>query len=436
MKISRRDIVTRGIPGLAASMLFGSTGSDAAALPPVVASEIPWPQRRKKIERAWLDLLGDFPPEIPPLQPVMKQTFPIRGIPRFHVSFQSEPGDRVTGWLLVPEGAKAKPSPAIICINSTTFGTGKDYTIGLVGKNPGEPANGPELGHAYGLYLAQYGYITLSIDLLTDGERVKAGERVMDTRGFYRLHPEWSMVGKNIWDIRRSVDFLQALDFVDGKHIGCTGLSLGGHMSAFAAAFEPRLAASVADGGVLDWHRRTDHWARSDDSKPDPDLERRFGHRMNHGPYIYIKKFRPYIEDPSKPIPVDFDGLMMMAAPRPLLIVSSEQEFWRHKILPKCFEAQKVYFNWRDSEGFPSIMAQRESCLGYRAMVDYYNFNYGISEDSLRQQMSELGAGDCFSWFSFPGGHSYPPVVRRLAGAWFDRWLAREPRAPWAGTST
>jgi dienelactone hydrolase len=27
----------------------------------------------------------------------------------------------------------------------------------------------------------------------------------------------------------RSVDFLETLDFVDPKHIGCVGLSLGGH---------------------------------------------------------------------------------------------------------------------------------------------------------------------------------------------------------------
>jgi hypothetical protein len=44
-------------------------------------------------------------------------------------------------------------------------------------------------------------------------------------------------------------------------------------------------------------------------------------------------------------------------------------------------------------------------------------------------QLSQLGAGDCFSWFSFPGGHSFPPVARALTFAWFDRWLGHVPPA-------
>jgi hypothetical protein len=79
----------------------------------------------------------------------------------------------------------------------------------------------------------------------------------MDTRGFYRQHPEWSIVGKNTWDIMRSVDFLQTLDFVDRANIGSIGWSLGGQTVLFAAAFEPRITATVTNGGVLDWHRKT-----------------------------------------------------------------------------------------------------------------------------------------------------------------------------------
>jgi dienelactone hydrolase len=98
--------------------------------------------------------------------------------------------------------------------------------------------------------------VTLSIDLLTDGERVEPGEEVMQSRPFYARHPEWSIVGKNTWDIMRSVDFLQTLDFVVPAQIGCIGLSLGGHTAVFAGAFEPRLAATISVGGVLDWHRQ------------------------------------------------------------------------------------------------------------------------------------------------------------------------------------
>ncbi|QDT93985.1 dienelactone hydrolase family protein [Gimesia algae] len=394
-----------------------------------------WLERRKVIERHWLDLLGDFPTEIPELRPEMKQVAQEEGITRYHVSFQTEPDDRVTAWLLVPDEARKRPTPAIICIHSTTFGAGKDSTIGLAGRRPQDPPRDPKIGVASGLELARHGFVTLSIDLLTDGERIKPGERVMDTRGFYLKHPEWSIVGKNTWDIMRSVDFLQTLDFVDGKQIGAIGWSLGGHTALFAAAFEPRITATISNGGVLDWHRHVTAWSRKASSwqpwkEGDPPsksetLKRRFGFYPNSGPYIYIKKFRPYIDDQSKPIPVDFDSLMMMVAPRPLLIISSEQEFYRHKIFPKCLKAFEVYLNWQDVEGLPSALKARQERLGYDQTLEYYETQHRIAPERIPGMLSELGAGDCFSWFSFPGGHSYPGVARRFTFAWFDRWLGR-----------
>lgn len=430
--------MARGGAALAGMALLRNTGRGATEGPsqsePITGKN--WPKHRSGYERAWLDLLGDFPKEIPPLRPEMKQVAVENGIIRYHVSFQSEPDDRVTAWLLVPEGAKRRRTPAIICLHSTTFGTGKDSTIGLAGMRPGQPAEqweefyrNPEVGQAYGRDLAWHGYVTLSIDFLTDGERIRPGERLMDTRGFYARHPEWSMIGKNIWDIQRSVDFLQSLDFVDGTQIGCTGWSLGGHMTVFAAAFEPRITVAIANGGVLDWHRPTNAWARPDDMKNSPELIRRLGYNPNSGPYIYIKKFRPYVADPSKPVPVDFDSLMMMVAPRPLLILSSEWEFYSHKILPKVRKAQQVYLEWQDAEGLPSVAAARRTRRGYDRTVDYYAHHNLIPPGRIPTQLERVSAGDCFSWFSFPGGHSLPKAAQLVSYGWFDRWLGFLPSA-------
>ncbi|MEN3940293.1 alpha/beta hydrolase family protein [Prosthecobacter sp. SYSU 5D2] len=392
-----------------------------------------WPEKRQQIERAWLDLLGDFPTEIPSLKPIMKQVTLEPGCPserltpqqlavlkqqiaeekdgiqRYHVSFQTEANDRVTGWLLVPESARKQPSPAMICIHSTTLGSGKDATIGLSGRTAVDPPDTTEGGRSYGLHLARHGYVTLSIDLLTDGERVEPGEEVNETRPFYKRHPEWSMVGKNTWDIMRSVDFLETLDFIDPKHIGCIGLSLGGHTSVFAGAFEPRLAATVNIGGVLDWHRPTETWSRS------------------KGRYIYIKKFRPYVDDPKLPVPADFDELMMLVAPRPLLILSSEWEFYnRRSLLDKCLSVAKVYRDWKDAPGLPSVMEARRNLKSYAKTLSYYKERYDISPEQMEKDLRKIGAGDCFGWFSYPGGHSFPPVARQYTFAWLDRWLDKD----------
>ena len=250
--MSRRKVLELGLPGLGGAALFPKVGLAAEKSRATKAETDPgllWPGRRKKIERAWLDLLGDFPTEIPALRPVMKKVAQEDGITRYHVSFQAESDDRVTAWLLVPDAAYKKPTPAIVCLHSTTWGSGKDSTIGLSGRRPVDPPRDPQVGAASGLELARHGFVTLSIDLLTDGERIKPDERVMDTRGFYLKHPEWSIIGKSIWDVMRSVDFLQTLDFVDHEQIGCTGWSLGGHTALFAAAFEPRITATISNGG-------------------------------------------------------------------------------------------------------------------------------------------------------------------------------------------
>jgi len=398
-----------------------------------------WPERRQHIERGWLDLLGDFPTEIPELNPTMRKVTFEPGCPserltrqqlgvlkeqmaeengsieRYHVSFQTEADDRVTGWLLVPNIAREQPTPAMICIHSTTAGSGKDATIGLSGRTPVDPPDTSEGGRSYGLYLARHGYVTLSIDLLTDGERIEPGEAVLQTRPFYERHPEWSIVGKNSWDIMRSIDFLETLDFVDPNHIGCIGLSLGGQTVVFASAFEARLAATVSIGGVLDWHRGTETWSRS------------------KGRYIFIKKYRPYIDNPELQVPVDFDELMMMIAPRPFLILSSEWEFFnRRDLLGKCLAVAQVYYAWEDAEGLPSAVGARQQRKSYEKTLRYYKERYDLSPEQMENQLRKIGAGDSFSWFSYPGGHSFPPVARQYTFAWLDRWLDRDDR--WYGT--
>jgi hypothetical protein len=119
---------------------------------------------------------------------------------------------------------------------------------------------------------------------------------------------------------------------------------------------------------------------------------------------------------------------MMLVAPRPLLIISSEWEFQSHDIVPKCIEAARVYAAWRDAAGLPSVVSARRERPGYHRAQAYYEFNYNIKEPRLSADLTKVGAGDCFGWFSFPGGHAYPDVAQKFTAAWYDRWLGlRQP---------
>ncbi|MBN2310570.1 MAG: acetylxylan esterase [Candidatus Hydrogenedentes bacterium] len=352
----------------------------------------PWPARRETIKAGWLDMLGPFPNEIPPLDVRMRRVDDIEGIECHHVVFQCEAGAvdedsppdikalrLVTGYLLIPEGARERRGPAVVCIHSTTHGAGKGRIVGLTGSSPGDPPDPPGTSRAYGLELARWGYVTFSFDLICDGERIVPGSAQHDTSWFYAHHPEWSAVGKNLWDTMRAVDFLHTLDFVDPARIGCVGHSLGGHSTLFAGAFDDRIAAAVPNCGVLSWDRPNDHWARKGDNK------------QGVSGYIYIPNFRPYVEDPSKPVPVDFEHLMMLVAPRPLLVQCTEGEAARDAITERVAAAGAVY--------------------------------------------RELGAGDRIALFTFPGEHNYPPVAKRHSFAWLDRWLDHTPAVPsiWPG---
>lgn len=375
--MDRRRFLANGVAG---TTLLSSFLGSRAPLRAEQYSRADWQTERAGLSRKWLELLGNFPDAKCPLAPKMKKVDVKDGITRYHVSFSAEANDRVTAWLLVPETAKPKSNPAIICVHATTRGTGKDRAAGLAGKWPTDPPDKPAASRAYGLELARWGYVTLSIDLLGDGERIADG--LYDSRAFYRRHPEWSIIGKNTWDVTRSVDFLETLDLVDSKRIGCVGHSLGGHTSLFAAAFEPRLAASCCNCGVLAWFtdlQDKHHWARPESAI------------LKDGPpalaYVYIKKFsRFYDPGNTDPVPVDFESLMMMAAPRPLLIMANEPEVAGYHLVDKVAQARKVYHT--------------------------------------------LGAGDRLALFSFSGGHNYPPVAKRHSFNWLDRWLDHTPAVP------
>lgn len=478
-----------------------------------------WPARRAQLEKEWLKLLGPFPTSKPPLDAEILSTETIPATPRdpnypikagditqYKVKFRSEADDCggsksdiwVTGWLLVPNSAKeafekdGRKAAAVICLHSTTYGAGASSPAGLAARWPTDSKYGfvgrPELagkdprftnnslpdpndaaamekyfqgGRAAGLILARMGYVTLSIDFIADGDRVEPGQRSNDSRQFYKRWPDimaenaWSVVGKCIWDVMRSVDYLQSLPYVSPNGIGCTGWSYGGHITLFAAAFDQRIAAAVPNGGVLDWHLtaypkgykgkpKANAWTRTPPTmepwtpdgaeKPSSGAAslRRWGFIQNSGPLIYIPKFYKYTLPESPAVPVDFDSLMMMVAPRPLLIISSEIEFRQHKILPKAMEAMKVYYNWEDvkGSGLPNILEWRKALRGYQETVDYYVNNNEYEVKGVDTYLKNLKAGDCFSWFSFPGGHSYPYSAQMLTTGWFGRWLGLYPAAP------
>ena len=205
---------------------------------------------------------------------------------RRNITFQSDPYDRVSAYLLTSkEVSNDDNSPAILCLQQTTP-AGKDEPAGLAGK-----AN-----MHYGIELARRGYVVLIPDYPTFGEH----------QYDFKANPEYvSVTMKAIWDNIRCIDLLQSLPYVDGNRIGVIGHSLGGHNAMFTAAFEPRLKAIVSSCGFTRFHK--------------DDVPSWTGPR-------YMPRIATIFNNDADKVPFDFPEIVATFAPRPFLAIAATKD--------------------------------------------------------------------------------------------------------------
>ncbi len=94
-----------------------------------------------------------------------------------------------------------------------------------------------ELYFSLGRFAMERGYNCLLFEGPGQGE-------VIREQGIH-FRPDWEMVVSPV------VDFVLELPFIDPARIALVGYSMGGYFAPRAAAFETRIAACVADGGIF-----------------------------------------------------------------------------------------------------------------------------------------------------------------------------------------
>ncbi|MGI6206959.1 MAG: alpha/beta fold hydrolase [Anaerolineae bacterium] len=312
-----------------------------------------WQVRRAQIVSAFGSIIGEPPLGEPvPLEPEIQDGHDEGDYIRYRVTYSVDVGERVPAWLLVPK-ARAGRVPGVLVPHQTTP-LGKDEPVGL-GGNP---------QYAFARDLARRGYVTLAPDHVSAGERCTPGLRHYDTADLYRRYPEWSAVGKTIWDLQRALDFLSQRPEVDADRLGMIGHSLGGHSTLFTAGADERVKCAVSSCGVttfagdarrLEWAR--DHW------------------------YQYMPRLRPLFLN-GQPAPFDFHHLAALIAPRAFLNLTALND--------ECFAST-------DEVAELTIRVNRV----YRV----------------------LGAEGAFACYLHGSRHSCPDDARALAYAWMDRWL-------------
>ena len=146
-----------------------------------IASAAQWQAKAQEI-RTRLDVfLGTAPGSKPALEAKVIDETRRDGYVLRKLSFQSEPGEFVPAYLLVPPDIRGR-APAVLCPHQTTQ-AGKKEPAGLAGN--------PHLHTA--MHLARRGYVTLTYDALCFGERHDLrhdfvdGERAAFQVGDHRL---------------------------------------------------------------------------------------------------------------------------------------------------------------------------------------------------------------------------------------------------------
>ena len=186
-------------------------------------------------------LLGKMPARSA-LQPKLLERIPLQGLVREKVSYQVEPGQRVSAFLFLPEGAARRQ--AVLCIHqhNREYHLGKSEPAGLSG-NPEQ---------YYALELAKRGFVTLAPDLICFEERQHPTLRGMDYERFEatrRVAAGSCLQTKMLWDLQRALDYLGTRREVDPRRLGCLGHSLGGQETLFLSAVDRRIAAGVSSCG-------------------------------------------------------------------------------------------------------------------------------------------------------------------------------------------
>jgi dienelactone hydrolase len=194
-----------------------------------------------------VDLLGGFPEPVP-LQPEVLETRDLGSYTREKIVFQTRRNLTAIGYLLLPK-ERAGRIPAIVCI--TGHGRGCDDIVGI---EPDGTQRTEKTGYAkdFAIQAVEKGYAAFALEPLAFGHRRDAAARAGGPNQ-YSCRPAagaamlfgQTMIGWRVWDVMRTLDYLQTRPEVAADRVATMGISGGGTVSLFSGAVEERIRASV-----------------------------------------------------------------------------------------------------------------------------------------------------------------------------------------------
>jgi cephalosporin-C deacetylase-like acetyl esterase len=305
-----------------------------------------WTAHREEYRRQLREMLGLDPlPERTPLQPVVTGTLERDDFKVEKLYFQSRPHLYVTANLYLPKKITGRlPAILYVCGHSPAKKDGVSF------------GNKTKFQH-HGAWFAQNGYVCLVIDSL------QLGEIEGIHHGTYRENMWWwnsrgyTPAGVETWNSIRAIDYLVSRPEVDPKRIGMTGRSGGGAYTWYTTALDDRIKCAVPVAGITNLKNHV----------VDGCVE-------GHCDCMYMVNTYRW----------DFSQVAALAAPRPLLILNTEND----------------------------------SLFPLDGVTDIYQ--------KVRHLYDLAGKGKDVLLQTAPGPHEDLPVLQRHALQWFNQHLKDE----------
>jgi dienelactone hydrolase len=189
-----------------------------------------WEERRAALRQAMFAAMGPFPEQPCPPEPRQVGVLWRDGYRIEKLLFQSRPDVWVTASAYVPEPVKGRV-PAVLAVHGHWPLARRDPVV-----------------QARCLGLVKLGFFVLAVDAFGAGERYTKPASGTYHGALYgsTLWPAGqTLLGMQVHDNRRAVDYLLTRPEVDGDRLGVTGASGGGNQTMYAGALDERFRAVV-----------------------------------------------------------------------------------------------------------------------------------------------------------------------------------------------
>ncbi len=298
---------------------------------------------RKKVRKVFGPL-----PRRTPLNPRITSVLQRDGYRIEKVIFESRPGFPVTANLYVPENRKL-PAPCVLgpCGHSLNGKAEANYQSFCQG-------------------LARKGYVVLIYDPISQGERLqypdgKGGSRYgVGVAEHIHAGDQQLLIGEffgtwRVWDGIRALDYLLSRKEADPTHVGLTGNSGGGTLTTLLMANDDRFTMAGPGCYVTTFRRNAENELPADSEQIPPGL-------LGMG--------------------MDVDDLLACHAPKPLILLTQEKDYFDQRGALQVFER-------------------------------------------LKHLYALLGAPDNVAMVTGPDGHGYGKPLREAMYAFFNRACRR-----------